>query len=70
MSVLPQAIAPNPHTNLLNVCIQIANKLGFQQQEIKKVRERSEILISIYHSNKLSTFNTMNKLSYLRVCKM
>jgi hypothetical protein len=31
MSALPQAIAPNPHTNLLNV--QIANKMGFQQKE-------------------------------------
>jgi hypothetical protein len=26
----PQAIAPNPHTNLLNVHIQIVNKMGFQ----------------------------------------
>jgi hypothetical protein len=33
MSTTPQAIAPNPHTNLLNVCIQIANKMGFQQQQ-------------------------------------
>jgi hypothetical protein len=32
MSVPPQAIAPNPHTNLLNVYIQIANKMGFQQK--------------------------------------
>jgi hypothetical protein len=30
LSAPPQAIAPNPHTNLLNVCIQIANKMGFQ----------------------------------------
>jgi hypothetical protein len=30
MSALPQAIAPNPHTNLLNVYVQIANKMGFQ----------------------------------------
>jgi hypothetical protein len=29
MSALPQAIAPNPHTNLLNVYIQIANKMEF-----------------------------------------
>jgi hypothetical protein len=28
MSAIPQAIAPNPHTNLLNVYIQIANKMG------------------------------------------
>jgi hypothetical protein len=33
MSAPPQAIAPNPHTNLLNVYIQIANKMGFQQQQ-------------------------------------
>jgi hypothetical protein len=30
MSAPPQAIAPNPHTNLLNVYIQIVNKMGFQ----------------------------------------
>jgi hypothetical protein len=33
MSAPPQAIAPNPHTNLLNVYIQIANKMGFQQNK-------------------------------------
>jgi hypothetical protein len=33
MSALPQAIAPNPHTNLLNVYIQIPNKMGFQQKK-------------------------------------
>jgi hypothetical protein len=31
MSALPQAITPNPHTNLLNVYIQIANKMGFKK---------------------------------------
>jgi hypothetical protein len=31
LSAPPQAIAPNPHTNLLNVYIQIANKLGFKK---------------------------------------
>jgi hypothetical protein len=36
MSALSQAIAPNPYTNLLNVYIQIANKMGFQQKEEKK----------------------------------
>jgi hypothetical protein len=29
MSVIPQAITPNPHTNLLNVYIQIANKMMY-----------------------------------------
>jgi hypothetical protein len=33
MSAILQAIAPNPHANLLNVYIQIANKMGFQQQQ-------------------------------------
>jgi hypothetical protein len=33
MSVPPQAIAPNPHTNLLNVNIQVANKMEFQQKK-------------------------------------
>jgi hypothetical protein len=32
MRAPPQAIAPNPHTNLLNV-MQIANKMGFQQKK-------------------------------------
>jgi hypothetical protein len=32
MSALPQAIGSNPHTSLLNVCIQIANKMGFQKK--------------------------------------
>jgi hypothetical protein len=40
MSVPSQAIAPNPHTNLLNVCIQIANKMGFQQQQQQKKCKR------------------------------
>jgi hypothetical protein len=34
MSAIPQAITPNPHTNLLNVYIQIANKMGFQPKKI------------------------------------
>jgi hypothetical protein len=29
----PQAIEPNPHINLLNVYIQLANNMGFQQQK-------------------------------------
>jgi hypothetical protein len=33
MNALPQAIPPNPYTNLLNVYIQIASKMGFQQQQ-------------------------------------
>jgi hypothetical protein len=33
MSAPPQAIAPNPHTNLLNVYIQIANKMGVQPKK-------------------------------------
>jgi hypothetical protein len=32
MSALPQAIAPNPHTNLLDVYTQIANKMGFKKK--------------------------------------
>jgi hypothetical protein len=32
MSAPPQAIAPNPHTNLLNVYIQLANKMGFKKK--------------------------------------
>jgi hypothetical protein len=34
MSAPPQAIAPNSHSNLLNVYIQLANKMGFQQQKV------------------------------------
>jgi hypothetical protein len=33
MRAIPQAITLNPHTNLLNAYIQIANKMGFQQQQ-------------------------------------
>jgi hypothetical protein len=33
LSAPPQAIAPNPHTNLLNVYIQLANKMGFQPKK-------------------------------------
>jgi hypothetical protein len=39
MSVPPQAIAPNPHTNLLNVYIQIANKMGVQQQQQNRLSD-------------------------------
>jgi hypothetical protein len=28
MSAIPQAITPNPHTSLLNVYVQIANKMA------------------------------------------
>jgi hypothetical protein len=35
MSVPPQAIAPNPHTNLLNVYIQLANEMGFQKKKTR-----------------------------------
>jgi hypothetical protein len=33
MSAIPEAIIPNLHTNLLNVYIQIANKMGFQPKK-------------------------------------
>jgi hypothetical protein len=33
MSAIPQAITLDPQTNLLNVYIQIANKMGFQQKK-------------------------------------
>jgi hypothetical protein len=32
MSAPPQAIGPNPHTNLLNAYIQIVNKMGFKKK--------------------------------------
>jgi hypothetical protein len=31
LSAPPQDIAPNPHTNLLNVYIEVANKMGFKK---------------------------------------
>jgi hypothetical protein len=34
MSAIPQAITPNPQTNLLNVYIQIENKMGFQPKTL------------------------------------
>jgi hypothetical protein len=33
MGAILQAITPNPHTNLLNVYIQIANKMEFQPKQ-------------------------------------
>jgi hypothetical protein len=33
MCGIPQAITPNSHTNLLNVYIQIANKMGFKKKK-------------------------------------
>jgi hypothetical protein len=52
MSAPPQAIAPNPHTNLLNVYIQIANasKMGFQKQ-IKKALPCILLLLQLFPSN-------------------
>jgi hypothetical protein len=35
MSAIPQAITFNPHTNLLNVYIQIANKMEFEPNKNK-----------------------------------
>jgi hypothetical protein len=33
MSAIPQANTPNPHTNMLNVYMQIANKMEFQPKK-------------------------------------
>jgi hypothetical protein len=52
LSVPPQAIAPNPHTSLLNVYIQLANKMGFQQKQKTK-------------QNKCLTHQLYNKLTFL-----
>jgi hypothetical protein len=48
MSALPQAIAPNPHTNLLNVYIEIANKMGFQPKNMVFLLLLSLLLNIIY----------------------
>jgi hypothetical protein len=37
MSAIPKAITPNPHTNLLNLYTQIANKMGFQTKQKSSV---------------------------------
>jgi hypothetical protein len=50
MSAIPQAITPNPHTNLLNVYIQIANKMGFQQQQKKDPSK--EVSIQMWEPSK------------------
>jgi hypothetical protein len=47
MSALPQAIAPDLHTNLLNVYIQIANEMGVQQKK-KKRRFGEKCLFHLY----------------------
>jgi hypothetical protein len=36
INAIPQAITPNSHTNLLNVYIQIANKMEFQPNNISE----------------------------------
>jgi hypothetical protein len=36
MRAPPQAIAPNPHANLLNVYVQIANKMGLKKHYDKE----------------------------------
>jgi hypothetical protein len=36
-----QAKASNPHANLLNVYIQLANKMGFQQRKKERKKERA-----------------------------
>jgi hypothetical protein len=41
MSAPPQVIAPNLHTNLLNVYIQIVNKMALQQQQ-QRQRQRQQ----------------------------
>jgi hypothetical protein len=38
MSAPPRTIAPKSHTNLLNVYIQIANKMGFKKKQKKKLQ--------------------------------
>jgi hypothetical protein len=40
MSAPPEAIAPNLHTNLLNVYIQIANKMGCQKMAANEPKKR------------------------------
>jgi hypothetical protein len=35
ITIITQAIAPNPYTNLLNVYIQFANKMGFKKKVIR-----------------------------------
>jgi hypothetical protein len=45
MSAIAQAITPNSHTNLLNVYIQIANRMGFQPP--KKQKGKKNYLTSL-----------------------
>jgi hypothetical protein len=58
MSALLQAIAPNPHTNLLNLYIQIANKMGFQQQKIILLHPVAHHLLANVTGFNLLTFIT------------
>jgi hypothetical protein len=44
MNAIPKAITPSPHTNLLNVYIQIANKMGFQPKKIYTHTSEQSIL--------------------------
>jgi hypothetical protein len=41
MNPIPQVITSNSHTNLLNVYIQISNKMGFQPRKYVVINVRT-----------------------------
>jgi hypothetical protein len=61
MSAPPQARAPNPHTNLLNVYIQIGNKMEVQQ---KKKPQLSTVLSQYVGSGNGDKLMNMKSLAY------
>jgi hypothetical protein len=68
LSAPPQAIAPNPHTNLLNVYIELANKMGFKQNKTKtrwsaKVQNCNRIEMSDSSRDRYSLTTYVKKVS-------
>jgi hypothetical protein len=60
MSAIPQANTPNPHTNLLNAYMPIANKMGLQPKKKSSslITEKSYVdIVRITEDEKINEFN-------------
>jgi hypothetical protein len=56
------AITPNPHTNLLNVYIQIANKMGFQKKKSLIHKQKLELLAEIRIGKETHSYDDVETL--------
>jgi hypothetical protein len=66
MCSIPQAITPNPHTNFVNVYIQIANKVGFQQNKKSVLQFGNLYTIYIIHTIYIKLHSVPSE--YSRLC--